>query len=66
MKIAMVVTAVSTVLAIVFGIASFNTMLTANMMAAFQVGLSKSEQSQVTNPPPTVTPENPANQPENE
>lgn len=63
MKTAMVVTAVSTVLAIVFGIASFNTALTANMMAAFQVGLSKSEQSQVTNPAPTVTPENPANQP---
>ena len=63
MKTAMVVTAVSTVLAIVFGIASFNTALTANMMAAFQVGLSKSEQSQVTNPAPTVTPENPTSQP---
>lgn len=44
MKTAMLVTAVSTVLAIVFGIASFNTALTSNMMAAFQVGLSKSEQ----------------------
>ena len=63
MKTAMVVTAVSTVLAIVFGIASFNTALTANMMAAFQVGLSKSEQSQVANPAPTVTPENPTSQP---
>ena len=50
MKLTMIVTAVSTVLAIVFGIASFNTALTSNMMAAFQVGLSKSEQPKIIEP----------------
>lgn len=48
MKTTMIVTAVSTVLAIVFGIASFNTALTSNMMAAFQAGIGKSEQPKPT------------------
>jgi hypothetical protein len=63
MKTAMVVTAVSTVLAIVFGIASFNSALTSNMMAAFQVGLSKSEQSPIKIQPPTAQPESKISQP---
>lgn len=48
MKTTLVVTAISTVLAIVLGVASFNTALTANMMSAFQVGLGKSEQKAQT------------------
>ncbi|CAH0179040.1 hypothetical protein SRABI123_01390 [Pseudomonas sp. Bi123] len=58
MKTTMVITAVSTVLAIVFGIASFNTALTSNMMAAFQVGLSKSDQPQAKAPAAPTHPEN--------
>lgn len=42
MKTTLIVTAVSTVLAIVLGVASFNTALTANMMSAFQVGKGES------------------------
>lgn len=45
MKTTLIVTAVSTVLAIVIGIASFNTALTSNMISAFQLGLSRAEQS---------------------
>ena len=61
MKVTMIVTAVSTVLAIVFGIASFNTALTSNMMSAFQVGLSKSEQPKIIEPiAPTVPPQIPS------
>lgn len=41
MKTAMIVTAVSTVLAIVIGIAGFNAMLTSNMVASFQMGRSE-------------------------
>lgn len=61
MKTALVVTAVSTVLAIVFGVASFNTALTSNMMAAFQVGIAKSEAPQekapTTRPAPNTPPQ---------
>lgn len=56
MKVTMIVTAVSTVLAIVFGISSFNTALTSNMMAAFQVGLSKSEQPKIIESAPLSSP----------
>lgn len=38
MKTTLIVTAITTVLAIVFGIASFNSALTSNMLAAFQAG----------------------------
>ncbi|MBJ2270723.1 hypothetical protein JFT60_25425 [Pseudomonas sp. MF6772] len=40
MKTTLVVTAVSTVLAIVLGVAAFNTALTSNMLSAFQLGKS--------------------------
>ncbi len=40
MKTTLVVTAVSTVLAIVLGVAGFNTALTSNMLSAFQFGKS--------------------------
>ncbi|WP_236169756.1 hypothetical protein [Pseudomonas atacamensis] len=43
MKATLIVTAVSTVIAIVLGVAGFNTALTSNMMSAFQLG--KAEQS---------------------
>lgn len=42
MKTTLIVTALTTVLAIVLGVASFNTALTANMMSAFQVGKGES------------------------
>jgi len=38
MKTTMIVTAITTVLAIVIGIAGFNAMLTSNMLASFQAG----------------------------
>ncbi|OPA89003.1 hypothetical protein BFW86_16985 [Pseudomonas fluorescens] len=47
MKTTLIVTAVSTVLAIVLGVAGFNTALTSNMLSAFQLGKSA---------PETVTP----------
>jgi hypothetical protein len=40
MKTTLMVTAVSTVLAIVLGLAGFNTALTSNMLSAFQIGKS--------------------------
>lgn len=60
MKTTLIVTAVSTALAIVIGIASFNTALTSNMMSAFQLGLSRTEQSaqgkaEIPNAPPPAT-----------
>lgn len=45
MKTTLIVTAVSTVLAIVIGVASFNTSLTSNMMSAFQLGASQAERT---------------------
>lgn len=42
MRTTLIITAVSTVIAIVLGVAAFNSALTANMMSAFQLG--KSEQ----------------------
>lgn len=42
MKTTMIVTAISTVLAIVIGIAGFNAMLTSNMISSFQMGRSES------------------------
>jgi hypothetical protein len=53
MKTTMIVTAVSTVLAIVIGIAGFNAMLTSNMVASFQMG--RSERALET--PPVQKPE---------
>lgn len=50
MKTTMIVTAVSTVLAIVIGIAGFNAMLTSNMIASFQMG--RSEKALETMTPP--------------
>jgi len=44
MKTTMIVTAISTVLAIVIGIAGFNAMLTSNMVASFQMGRSERAQ----------------------
>lgn len=58
MKTTLIVTAVSTVLAIVLGVAGFNTALTSNMLSAFQLGKST--------PTPTseaVTPEAPKGSP---
>ncbi|MDD1135809.1 hypothetical protein [Pseudomonas shahriarae] len=40
MKSTLIVTAISTVLAIVLGVAGFNTALTSNMLSAFQLGKS--------------------------
>ncbi|NMY08557.1 MULTISPECIES: hypothetical protein [Pseudomonas] len=42
MKTTLIVTAVSTALAIVLGVAGFNTALTSNMLSAFQLGKSTS------------------------
>ncbi|KTB97854.1 hypothetical protein AO388_25815 [Pseudomonas sp. ICMP 10191] len=55
MKTTMIVTAVSTVLAIVIGIAGFNAMLTSNMVASFQMGRSEQAyQKSVEQPPPNT------------
>lgn len=61
MKTTMIVTAISTVLAIVFGIASFNSALTSNMLAAFQAGRSSPGVEQRERPtskpaPPALAP----------
>lgn len=55
MKTTMIVTAISAVLAIVFGSASFNSALTSNMLAAFQAGRSSSglEQRERATPEPS-------------
>ncbi|WP_321144559.1 hypothetical protein [Pseudomonas extremaustralis] len=50
MKTTLIVTAISTVIAIVLGVAGFNTALTSNMLSAFQAG--KSDQSPATVAPP--------------
>ena len=66
MKTTLIVTAVSTVLAIVLGVAGFNTALTSNMLSAFQLGKSSpaptpetvapaaSKSSPATTSPPAV------------
>jgi len=65
MKTTLIVTAVSTVLAIVLGVAGFNTALTSNMLGAFQLG--KSDQARASEaittqaprvaiPPPSTPP----------
>ena len=51
LKTTMIVTAISTVLAIVFGIASFNSALTSNMLAAFQAGRGGAEVQESVAPP---------------
>lgn len=51
MKNTMIITAISTVIAVVFGIASFNTALTANMMSAFQLGKAESVSAPPSQPP---------------
>lgn len=48
MKTTLIVTAVSTVLAIVLGVAGFNTALTSNMLSAFQLGKSSPTQTSET------------------
>lgn len=48
LKSAIIVTAITTVLAIVIGVASFNATLTSNMLAAFQVG------KEYRSPPPAI------------
>lgn len=48
LKLTIVVTAISAVLAIVIGVASFNATLTSNMLSAFQAG------KEVTSPPPVI------------
>lgn len=48
LKTTIVVTAISTVLAIVIGVASFNAALTSNMMGAFQAG------KEIKSPPPAI------------
>ncbi|MBJ2254840.1 hypothetical protein JFT59_26990 [Pseudomonas sp. MF6784] len=52
MKTTLIVTAVSTALAIVLGVAGFNTALTSNMLSAFQLGKSTS-----TSTPEAAAPE---------
>lgn len=59
MKTTMVVTAITTVLAIVNGIAGFNAMLTSNMVASFQMGRSE----RALEPPPSQKLEPAAPQP---
>lgn len=54
MKTTTIVTAVSAVLAIVFGIVSFNATLSSNMLSAFQA--AKAEQSPQIAPPPAPPP----------
>ena len=59
MKMTMVLTALSTVIAIVIGVASFNATLTSNMFSAFQAGKAESSAqapSSVTLPPPSASP----------
>lgn len=55
LKSTMIVTAVSTVLAIVIGIAGFNAMLTSNMLAAFQVGKGERVETPVNQSPPPAS-----------
>lgn len=57
MKGTMIVTAISTVLAIVIGVASFNTSLASNMMSAFQLGVNLTDQEdQPRDSPPPAPP----------
>ncbi|MCF6780888.1 hypothetical protein [Stutzerimonas stutzeri] len=60
LKSTMVVTAVSTVLAIVIGIAGFNAMLTSNMLAAFQAGKGERVEAPViqSSPPASTSGQN--------
>lgn len=61
MKTTMIVTAISTVLAIVIGIAGFNAMLTSNMVASFQMGRSEkaidTQAAQKSEPAPASAPQ---------
>lgn len=50
MKTTLVVTALSTVVAIVLGVAGFNTALTSNMLSAFQAGKSDQSPTAVVQP----------------
>lgn len=54
MKTTLIVTAVSTVLAIVLGIAGFNTALTSNMLSAFQLGKTDQPVIQAVTPSKAV------------
>lgn len=55
MKSTLIVTAISAVLAIVLGIAGFNTALTSNMLSAFQLGKSDQPASQAATPSKAAT-----------
>lgn len=67
MKTTLIVAAVSTVIAIVLGVAGFNTALTSNMMSAFQLGKSEQQSnsgsvtSTSTAPPPASQSAAPSN-----
>lgn len=54
LKKTIVVTAISVVLTILFGIAGFNAALTSNMFSAFQIGLTLPGTEAQTAPPPTA------------
>lgn len=56
MKTTLVVTAISTVVAIVLGVAAFNTALTSNMLSAFQAGKSDQPTAAVAPPAQTAPP----------
>ncbi|WP_052075136.1 hypothetical protein [Pseudomonas lutea] len=56
MKTTLIVTAVSSVIAIVLGIAGFNTALTSNMMSAFQLGKSEQASSATAQSTPSAKP----------
>lgn len=56
MKTTLVVTALSTVIAIVLGVAAFNTALTSNMLSAFQAGKSDQPTAAVVPPSQTAPP----------
>ena len=64
MKTTLIVTAVSTALAIVLGIAGFNTALTSNMISAFQLGKSEQQAASASAAPTATPPTQPVQSPE--
>jgi len=56
MKTTTIVTAITAVLAIVFGIATFNATLTSNMISAFQMGKGERVEAPVQQSVPSVSP----------
>jgi hypothetical protein len=59
MKTTLIVTALSTVIAIVLGVAGFNTALTSNMLSAFQAGRSDSSSAAAANNSTAPKPQSP-------